>query len=504
MAKLSIVFPDQLCDEIDCIKAINKKEDTILMMEVIEEFTFVKHHKKKIVFLLSAMRHFAAELKDQGYNVYYIDLESEENKKNYSATIKAFLNKYEFEEVFTCYPGDYRLYEELTKLQKSIPLTLLEDSRFFCSVEDHKKYFKGKKHPLMESFYQKLRKESGILMNGSKPIGGKFNFDKENRNPLKQKKQFSYYSESKDSVTKDVIKLVEKKFSSHFGDIEPFFYACERKGAKKALKYFISHHLEDFGDYQDAMLIDEAFLHHSVISLYLNAGLLTAIEVCTEIENAYHSKKIPINSAEGYIRQILGWREFIRGIYWSQMPSYKKLNYFQAKEKLPSFFWDGSKTKMNCLSQVVMMTEKYAYSHHIQRLMITGNFSLLCGLDPAEVCEWYLIVYADAFEWVELPNTLGMSLFGDGGFFATKPYCSSGSYINKMSNFCSKCHYNVKEKIGEKACPFNYLYWNFLIKHQSKLKKNRRLSFAYKHIDKLTNQEKQDITKAAKQFIKKL
>ena len=302
-------------------------------------------------------------------------------------------------------------------------------------------------------------------MDGTNPEGGKWNYDSENRKQPHEDLKFPQtFKAEPDAISKEVIELVTKKFSDNFGDIEPFYFAVTSAQAREVLDKFIADRLSDFGDYQDAMVQGEPWMYHSHLSFYLNCGLLCPIECVTRAERAYREGYAPLNSVEGFIRQIIGWREFVRGVYWLKMPSYETNNYFKAKRNLPNFYWDGN-THMNCLRQCVKETKRNAYAHHIQRLMVLGNFALLAGLDPVQVNEWFLIVYGDAYQWVELPNVSGMILFADGGTVASKPYTASGSYLNKMSDYCQSCYYDVKQKSGAKACPFNYLYWDFFIRN---------------------------------------
>jgi len=338
----------------------------------------------------------------------------------------------------------------------------------------------------MEFFYREMRRKTGLLMDGDKPTGGKWNFDQENRkSPPKEIISTEPSIFKHDEITEEVLALVNERYSSHFGEIYPFNYAVTPEDANIILDKFIHHSLPFFGDYQDAMMLNEPFLYHALISLYLNTGLLDPLETCRKVEEAFIKGDAPLNAVEGFIRQIIGWREYIRGIYFLKGPGYTDQNYLKAKRKLPSFYWSAD-TKMRCVSQAVLQTKKHSYAHHIQRLMVTGNFALLADVDPKEVHQWYLSVYIDAFEWVEAPNTLGMSQFSDGGLVASKPYISSGAYINRMSNYCKNCHYDVKDKLGDRACPFNALYWDFLIRHKEKFSSNPRMAQMYR------NWERQD------------
>lgn len=353
----------------------------------------------------------------------------------------------------------------------------------------------------MEYFYREMRKKYSILMDGEDPVGGQWNYDFENRKPPKNGLYIPKpYSNNKNEVTTQVIELVAKRFPNHFGDLEPFYFAVTRDQALQVLKLFIEQRLCHFGDYQDAMIEGEPWMYHSHISFYLNCGLLLPIECVRAAEEAYKQGKVKLNAAEGFIRQIIGWREYIRCIYWFKMPEYAEKNFFEAKLNLPEFYWSAN-TDMNCMSQCIKETKENAYAHHIQRLMVLGNFALLAGIDPKQVNEWFLIVYADAYEWVELSNVSGMILFADGGYLASKPYASGGNYINKMSNYCKNCSYKVALKSGPEACPFNYLYWDFLSRNRKKLESNHRIGMMYKTYDRMDEDKKIAIQHDSKKFL---
>ena len=353
----------------------------------------------------------------------------------------------------------------------------------------------------MEYFYREMRKKYSILMDGDQPIGGKWNFDLENRKPPNPNFDIpETFSSEPDAVTLDVMQLVEDKFSDHMGVLSDFHFAINAAQAKIALKQFIDERLKYFGDFQDAMIQGKPWMYHSHVGLYLNCGLLSPLECIQAAEQAYHDSHAPLNAVEGFIRQILGWREFVRGIYWNEMPDYASLNFFEAERDLPAFYWDAD-TKMNCMHQSVKETSQNAYAHHIQRLMVLGNFALLTGIDPVQVNAWFLSVYADAFEWVELPNVSGMALFADGGYLASKPYAAGGGYINKMSNYCKSCSYSVTKKSGPDACPFNYLYWDFLERNRNKLGNNHRIGMMYKVYDRMSEEKKEMIKGDSNEFL---
>ena len=400
------------------------------------------------------------------------------------------------------HPGEYRVLQEIKKWKKivKIPVSIVEDERFFCNINEFQEWAASKKELKMETFYQMMRKKYDILIDeNGKPQGGKWNYDIKNRKRLSK----NYPNIPKplehnpDKITKQVIEDVKEKFPEHFGNLESFWFGTTHQDAIKSLNEFIKNRLELFGPYEDAMAQDEKFLYHSVLSMYLNIGLLEPKQV---IDKVLQKKNIPVESVEGFVRQILGWREYIRGIYWLTMPKYSETNYFNAKNNLPEFYWTG-KTDMNCIKNCVNQTIQDAYAHHIQRLMITGNFSLIAGINPKQVCDWYLSVYADAFEWVELPNTHGMTLYADGGIVGTKPYAASGNYINKMSDYCKDCKYDVKKKEGKDACPFNYLYWNFFLTNTKKLENNPRLWTVFSNIKKMSKEKKKQIQNDSKNFL---
>jgi deoxyribodipyrimidine photolyase-related protein len=385
-----------------------------------------------------------------------------------------------------------------------VPVDIRPDDRFLCTQDEFAEWAVGRKQLRMEYFYREMRRKYKILMNGDKPEGGEWNYDSQNRKPPKEGLNIpKTYISQPDKITLDVIDLVATRFSDHFGDVKPFHFAVTRDQALQALDHFIKERLCDFGDYQDAMVQGEPWMYHSHLSFYINCGLLFPLECVKSAERIYRDGNAPLNAVEGFIRQIIGWREYVRGIYWLKMPEYEKENFLDSKRKLPSLFWGGD-TQMNCMSQCVKETKENAYAHHIQRLMILGNFALIAGLDPDDVNEWYMIVYADAYQWVELPNVTGMILFADGGFLGSKPYAASGAYINKMSDYCKGCHYNVSKKNGPDACPFNYLYWDFLIRNEGKLRGNHRLAMIYGALKRMGAEKVQAVTEDSRKFFKAL
>lgn len=502
MSSLRLILGDQLSASISSLEKV-AENDVILMCEVMEEATYVRHHPKKIAFLFSAMRHFAEELKEKKFKVRYVTLDHPDNTGSFRGEVARALKETGARSIVVTEPGEYRLLKafEAWSAELGVTVDILPDTRFLCSISEFKAWADNRRQLRMEYFYREMRKKHDILIeNNGEPTGGQWNFDKENRkSPPRGLTSPKRISHAKDEITTNVLALVKKRFSGHFGTLEPFHFAVTRNQALMELEHFIAKLLPHFGDYQDCMVAGEPYLYHSLISSYLNAGLLLPLEICQIAEKAYRAGKAPLNAAEGFIRQVLGWREYVRGIYWLHMPQYGEMNYFKATEPLPWFYW-SAETKMNCVAEAVRHTRDHAYSHHIQRLMVTGNFALLAGLDVKQVQEWYLAVYSDAYEWVEMPNTLGMSLFGDGGIMGSKPYAASGKYIRKMSNFCDRCPYNPEESTTENACPFNALYWDFMARNQDRLKQNHRLPYVYATWQKFGQEKKKAIRMKAAQI----
>ncbi|MGX6647817.1 cryptochrome/photolyase family protein [Maricaulaceae bacterium MS644] len=506
MATLRLILGDQLSRSIASLRDLDATEDTVLMAEVDAEATYVKHHKKKIAYLFSAMRHFAAELEARQIRVRYTRIDDGDNAGSLEAEISRALEAGAYDKLVVVEPGEHRLKKTMEGWEHrlGVKTEIRRDDRFICTLERFDAWADGRKRLTMEYFYRELRKETGILMDGQEPVGGQWNFDHDNRQRLPNDVSIPpRLRVEPDAVTREVLDTVADRFEGHFGDLDDFWFAVTADDAEAQLDWFIEKALRNFGDYQDAMREGEAFLFHSVLSLYMNAGLLDPLKVCKKAEAAYREDAAPLNAVEGFIRQILGWREYVRGIYWRFMPEYRKRNFLEAERALPDFYWTGE-TKMACLRDAVLTTKKHAYAHHIQRLMITGNFALIAGLDPDAVNEWYMVVYADAYEWVEAPNTHGMALFADGGLMATKPYASSGSYINKMSDHCKGCSYAVSKKNGPKACPFNYLYWNFLMENEERLRGNHRLAMIYKTLERMDDDKRAAIRADSKRFFNEL
>ena len=506
IANLILVLGDQLSHNLAALRTGAAGVDRVLMVEVQEEATYVRHHKKKIAFLFSAMRHFAEELRAAGWSVEYVRLDDPDNRHSFTDEVARAISREKPDRIVVTEPGEWRVRAAMDQWQETLncPVDILEDDRFIATHAEFEDWADGRKQLRMEYFYREMRRKTGLLMNGDEPEGGKWNYDSENRKPAKADLFMPVPLRAEpDTITQEVLALVAKRFDNHFGDLTPFWFGVTRKDALAALDSFIDTALAKFGDYQDAMLEGEKFLYHSLLSLYINAGLLDPLEVCQRVEAAYHEGHAPLNATEGFIRQIIGWREFVRGIYWLKMPDYVDENFFENTRALPDFYWTGE-TEMACLHAAITQTKEEAYAHHIQRLMVTGNFALLAGIDPKQVHEWYLAVYADAYEWVELPNTLGMSQFGDGGVLGSKPYASSGNYINKMSDHCKGCTYKVAQKTGDGACPFNPLYWHFLDRNREKLAGNPRMAQMYRTWDRMDDTKKAEYLKSAETVLKSL
>lgn len=503
---LVFILGDQLSLNISSLEGIDQEKDVVFLCEVAEETTYVRHHRKKIIFILSAMRHFAEELSSKGYKVCYVKLDDLGNTGSFTDELKKAASDLKPERIIVTEPGEWRVLQYMRGWQADIgiPVEIRADSRFLCSHDEFKSWADGRRQLTMEFFYREMRRKTGLLMEGDAPAGGRWNFDSENRSPAKQDLFRPRHPRfPPDRITKEVMSLVEARFGEHMGSADGFAFAVTRKDAEKAADAFMADFLPKFGETQDAMISGDPFVNHSLLSFYINIGFLDPLAICQAAERAYLEGDAPINAVEGFIRQIIGWREYMRGIYWLFMPDYAERNFFEAKRPLPDFFWTA-KTQMACLATVIGETIENAYAHHIQRLMITGNFAMLAGLDPYALHEWYLEVYADAYEWVELPNVIGMSQFADGGLLGSKPYAASGAYISRMSDYCENCRYDVKKKTGEGACPYNALYWDFLARNAEKLSTNRRLAQPYATWRRMDEAQQKKYRDSARAFLQKL
>ncbi|NML93286.1 cryptochrome/photolyase family protein [Novosphingobium olei] len=500
---LVLILGDQLSPAISSLADRTPDDTVVLMAEVADETTYVRHHKAKIALVLSAMRHFATELRQAGWTVDYVRLEDEGNSGSLTGEVARAIARHDARGVQVTEPGEYRLRQAMEQWREDLPvrLRILADTRFVCPLPDFYEWAAGRRELRMEYFYRDMRRKTGLLMEGDKPVGGRWNFDAENRAGPERGASFPAPPRfAPDATTRDVIAMVESRFARHFGTLDEFNWPVTRADAERLLAHFLKRRLPHFGRWQDAMVAGQDFVFHALLSPAINLGLLDPLAVCRAAEAEYHEGRAPIEAVEGFIRQIIGWREYVRGMYWLDMPGMAEANFLDATRPLPDFWWTGE-TKMRCLSEAVRTTRDNAYAHHIQRLMVLGNFALLAGLKPQEVADWFLTVYADAYEWVELPNVAGMALHADGGRLASKPYAASGAYIDRMSDYCGTCAYKVKVKTGPDACPFNALYWHFLARNESKLARNPRLFQPYATWRRMTDDKRRDYIESAEAFL---
>ncbi len=505
--KIRFILGDQLNIGHSWFKKV-ERDVVYLMIELQQEQTYVTHHIQKIVAFFSAMRSFAESLVQQGHQVKYIKINDKENKGSFEDILREQLKKYKADTFEYLLPDEYRLDEQLKKFCASLSIEhhVNDTEHFLSKREDLQNFFAGKKMRLMESFYRDMRKRLNILMEQGVPMGGKWNFDHENRKPYDKKVPLPTINIKHKNVS-SLKKEIDQAGINYFGNIDEnnFNWGTTREECLAELKIFLTERLKHFGTYEDAMIEEHTVLFHSKISFALNSKLIGPAELVGTTLRYWQQNQecISIAQVEGFIRQVIGWREYIRGIYWEYMPSYKKLNSLNATRALPTWYWNAN-TKMNCMKHCIGNSLDNAYAHHIQRLMVIGNFSLLAGLNPDEVDAWYLGVYADAIEWVELPNTRGMSQYADGGIVGTKPYVASANYINKMSNYCKKCEYIAKDKTTENACPFNSLYWNFYETHRDKFEKNPRIGMVYNLWNKTKQEDKEVILNRANYLLENI
>lgn len=490
--RLYLIFGDQLDHQSPVFDEIDPAQDKVWMAEVAEEASHVWCHKLRLAFFFSAMRHFRAELASREIPVIYRKLPAhpkEDLGKSFPEVLKHDLAAFSVAEVVAVEPGDHRVKAGIESLagDTGIRLRWLNDPHFYLPLSAFKEWAAGRKSFLLEHFYRMMRKRTGILMTEEGlPEGGEWNFDHDNRRAFGKKgppalPSFGEYPS--DAISQEVVQLVNERFASHPGRLRAFALPVTRKAALEELDRFIDERLPSFGAYEDAMWSGEGLVYHSRLSALLNVKLLSPREVLDRVLDAYHAGKAPLNSVEGYVRQVLGWREFVRGIYYVFGPDYLNKNALQAKADLPKFFWEG-KTEMACVKDAMENVLENGYAHHIQRLMVLGQFSLLWGADPLKFHKWHMAMYLDAIDWASAPNTIGMSQFGDGGIVGTKPYCASGNYIKKMSNHCSECHYRPERASGEQACPFTTLYYGFLDRHRERFADNQRMTFQLKNLER--------------------
>lgn len=487
------ILGNQLNKELEGFRKIDPREDVILLIESRERSQWRKVHKQKLVLIFSAMRHFAEELRKSGYSVDY------RKAQNFTEGLKEHFEDYDSTVCLIHEPTDYfirNLFKQKIRFE-----ILSEKPLFIVEKKQWEKYLPKERPWKQEKVYQRLRKEQNILMDEERPIGGKWSYDTENRKPPKEGLRFEEPLKfPPDEITRAVIEKVKQEYPEHFGEMEDFSWPVTRENGLRTLDHFIDQRLKTFGDYQDAMMTEDPWMSHSLLSGVINTGLIAPREVIEKAETAYHEGKAPLSSVEGFIRQVLGWREYIRGVYLQSMPEYEKQNYFDHQNPLPAYYWTG-KTDMHCVSTAVKEVIGNGYNHHIQRLMVLGNWANLLRVKPQEVSNWFLEAYVDAYDWVVLPNVLGMALYADGGLMSTKPYVSSGKYIQRMSNYCKSCKYNINDKTGDQACPFHALYWTFLEDHRDLLENNPRMRLMYANWDRQKSAQKGAILKKGRELL---
>ena len=500
---LVVVLGDQLDLESSAFDGFDPALDVVWMAEVSEESTHVWSSKIRIVMFLAAMRHFRKTLeRRKDWRVVYTELDAPQNEGTLAGELTRAIEQYRPNGILMVEAGDYRVEQAIIEAAKStdVGFELREDRHFFASRQDFVDHAEGRKSIRLEYFYRELRRREKILVDADgKPEGGQWNYDADNRGSFGKKGPKDLPEPmlfKPDGVTREVIDLVATRFADHPGDLSEFSWPVTTVQAQHALEDFVEYRLNRFGQFQDAMWTEEPWLFHARISAAMNLKLLNPRAAVDAALEAYRKGNAPLAAVEGFVRQILGWREYVRGLYWWKMPGYVRGNALRAQQALPEFYWNG-KCEMNCLRQSIGQTLDHGYAHHIQRLMVTGLYSLLLGVKPQEIHEWYLSVYVDAVEWVELPNTVGMSQFADGGLMASKPYVATGKYIQRMSNYCQGCRFDPAEATGERACPFTTLYWNFLDRHQTSLRSNRRMQFQFKNLDRLSEDRRQEIAARA-------
>jgi deoxyribodipyrimidine photolyase-related protein len=494
---LIIVLGDQLDADAAAFDGFDASADAVWMAEVAEESTHVWSSKPRTAMFLAAMRHFSLTLQARGRRLYYTRLDAPDNAGSLPTQLQADIRRLKPARLVMTAPGDWRVLEAVKAVAASsgLPLDIREDRHFFCSVRDFAAHAKGRKSLRMEFFYREQRKRHHVLMQGDEPVGGQWNFDADNREafgPAGPGAVPPRAAFEPDAITREVIALVESRFADHPGRLDSFAWPVTREQALRSLQAFMQARLPLFGRFQDAMWPADPWLYHSHLSAALNLKLLNPREVVAAAETAYREGHAPLASVEGFIRQILGWREYVRGIYWTQMPGYLERNALDARQDLPAWFWTGA-TDMACLRDALAQTLEHGYANHIQRLMVTGLYALMLGVQPQQVHAWYLAVYVDAVEWVELPNTLGMSQYADGGVMASKPYVATGKYIERMSPHCKGCRYDPAQRGGDRACPFTTLYWDFLMRHETALAKNPRMALQVKNVGRLTDAQKRAV-----------
>jgi deoxyribodipyrimidine photolyase-related protein len=493
---LALVLGDQLTHAGTALAGLDPRRDRVLMIEAPAEATHVWSHKARIALFLAAMRHFARELRDRGTPLEYVGLD-DMPENGFAERLGGALSRLRPQRLVVSEPGEWRMLAAVQDVaaRAGVPLDVRPDTHFLCSREEFAAWAGGKRSLVMEPFYRAMRKRTGVLMNGSEPAGGAWNFDKENRAGFGRGGPGIVPAPPRfapDAITREVLAEVDRRFAGHPGSLAAFAWPVSRTQALEALADFVVHRLPAFGRFQDAMWTGTPFAWHSLLSASLNLKLLDPREVVAAAERAWREARAPIESVEGFVRQILGWREFIRGVYWLDMPGLAAANHFGHAAPLPKWYWTGD-TGMNCMREAIGQSLARGYAHHIQRLMVTGNFALLAGIEPRQVADWYLAVYVDAVEWAELPNTAGMALYANGGRFTTKPYAASGAYVKRMSNYCEGCRYRPEVRHGTLACPMTTLYWDFLDRNERELAGNPRTSLMARNLGRLDAAERRAV-----------
>jgi deoxyribodipyrimidine photolyase-related protein len=492
---LVVVLGDQLDGQSAAFDGFDNTRDAILQMEVKEEASYIPQHRRRLVLFFAAMRHFRDEQRARGRQVTYSSLGDHANRGSLAAELQRHTRQLQPEQIIVLEPGDWRVRAQLA--DTALPIEFRADRHFLCSRDAFSEFADHHQNPVMETFYRFMRQQLGILIeDDGAPTGGKWNLDSENRESFGRRKAPPIPAPphfTPDATTREVMALVQRTFPHNPGQLNDFDLPVNRAQAQQAVKDFLAHRLASFGRYQDAMRGGEAFLFHSRLSVPLNLHMLQPREV---VDAALRQHHVPLNSLEGFIRQIIGWREFVHGIYWRLMPDYAECNVLGADLPMPRFFWTGE-TDMRCLHEAIRHTIDHAYAHHIERLMVLGQFCLLLGVRPYDVHRWHLSMFVDAIDWVSLPNTLGMSQHADGGVIGTKPYAASGNYINRMSDHCAHCRYDPHKSVGEDACPFTTLYWDFLARHTKRFRSNRRMAFQYRNLGRKDRHEVSAIRRQA-------
>lgn len=498
--RLVVILGDQLSLDNPALRAADPTSDVVWMCECRAEGDKVWSHKARIAVFFSAMRHFAERLIDQGWTVRYLRI-GRHDHHTLEHALTATLAEEAFDALLATEAGEYDLQQMLARCanEHALPLQCFTDRHFLCSREDFGQWLAGRKQPRMEHFYRRMRQQTGLLMEGKEPAGGKWNFDVDNRDSFGREGPGTLPAPlafAPDDVTQQVIGDVEQYFPDHPGTLDHFDWPVTAEQATAALDDFITHRLPQFGRFQDAMWTEQPWLFHARLSCALNLKLLDPMTACAAAEAAWRDGHAPIGAVEGFIRQILGWREYVRGLYWARMPGYRDENALDAQQALPAFYWNG-RTGMACLADTLEGTLRHGYAHHIQRLMVTGLYALLLGVQPRAINDWYLAIYVDAVEWVELPNVIGMSQWADGGVMASKPYVASGKYIDRMSNYCRNCRYRPDQATGPRACPFTTLYWDFLDRHEGRFANHPRLKMQINNLRRKSPEARAAIRDAA-------